>query len=444
MISQNRRYATFAVLTVVAVAGAAWEFVDNARQGRSPPAEVAQPSGNEASGGGEAAERKGAYRTPDGAIALHLEQSAQRIAGIRTKTLAAATWQPQRIGYGVIQDDPSASFTVRAPVAGVVSVPDHRPWPDLGSRLEKGDVIGAIEPRVVPFERIDLAARLGTAHADVVSTTAALGAARLAYQRARRLNADGKIVSDSVRQDAEVSVKSLQAKLQAAQENERLIAASTKAASGPTGPLPMQIDRGGEVVAVTAQPGESVENGQAILQVTQFGTVLARIVLPPGDTAVSQHGPATVLVLGHNDHPLTGERVASIGVDPKTQGETLLIRLHTDGFALRPGQAVTAYVPSEGQPLTGVIVPREAVVRYSGSALVFVKTQSETFEQREIATDHPVDAGWFVAGGLKPGDRVVTVGSQTVLSEVFKSQIPAGEAGEAPGSEEREARERGK
>ncbi len=444
MIQPVRRYATFALLAALAVGEVAWALIDTARRSEPEPAVAAQPAGTGDTAGGEAAERKGVFRTPDGMIALHLEQSAQRAAAIKTKTLAAVAWQPQHRAYGAIQDDPSASFTVRAPVAGVVSVPDHRPWPGLGSRLQKGDTIGAIEPRVVPFERVDLASRLGTAHADVVATTAALGAARLAYQRAKSLNTDGKIVSDSVRQDAEVALKSLQAKLQAAQDNERLIADSMKAATGPTGPLPMRIDRGGEVVAVTAQPGESVESGQAILQVTQFETALARVVLPAGDPAASQHGPATVLVLGHDDHPLTGERVASVGVDPRTQGETLLIQVHADGFALRPGQAVIAYIPSEEQPSVGVIVPREAVVRYSGSALVFVKTEAETFEQREIATDHPTDAGWFVSGGLKPGDRVVVVGAQTVLSEVFKSQIPSGDADEAPGSEEREASERGK
>jgi hypothetical protein len=37
--------------------------------------------------------------------------------------------------------------------------------------------------------------------------------------------------------------------------------------------------------------------------------------------------------------------------------------------------------------------------------------------------DDPVAGGYFVGSGISAGDRVVTVGAQTLLSEEFKSQM---------------------
>jgi len=45
----------------------------------------------------------------------------------------------------------------------------------------------------------------------------------------------------------------------------------------------------------------------------------------------------------------------------------------------------------------------------------------------------PVSGGWFATRGFAPGDRVVTSGSQQLLSEEFRSQIQVlgeGEEGE--------------
>lgn len=392
----------------------------------------------------EQVEQKGVFRTAEGEIAIHLEGSTQRLIGLRTQPLSPTTLQPEVVAYGVLQEDPSRTFTVRAPIAGVIQAPEDAQWPNVGTVLSDGAIVGAIEPRVVPVERIDLASRLATAHADVASITASLAAARAAFERARTLNADGKIVSDRVRQEAEARVAAEGARLQAATEGERLIAASLKAAAGPTGPKALRADRGGTVIEILAQPGEAIESGQPIMRAARFDTVLAKVVAPAGVSVSGRAGAARVMVIGHEDHPLAGENIAVVAVDPKTQGQTFLIRLRADGFAVRPGQAVTAYLAAPGEPLAGVVVPRDAIVRYAGKAWVYVQTERETFVQREVTTDHSVQDGWFVGTGFKQGERVVTVAAQTVLSEELKAQIPSSEEGKSAAQQEQEKRERQK
>jgi len=67
-------------------------------------------------------------------------------------------------------------------------------------------------------------------------------------------------------------------------------------------------------------------------------------------------------------------------------------------------------------------VPREAVIRFNGTTWVYVQTADNTFQRTEAALDRPLEDGWFVREGLKPQDKVVTVGAQQLLSEELKGQ----------------------
>ena len=80
-----------------------------------------------------------------------------------------------------------------------------------------------------------------------------------------------------------------------------------------------------------------------------------------------------------------------------------------------------------GDPLTGVIVPRDSIVRLEGAGWVYVMNKGgESFTRRKIPLDRPTDAGWFVTGSLKTDDYIVVTGAQTLLSEELKAALIAG------------------
>ncbi|MCX6905594.1 MAG: hypothetical protein NTW03_19370, partial [Verrucomicrobia bacterium] len=71
---------------------------------------------------------------------------------------------------------------------------------------------------------------------------------------------------------------------------------------------------------------------------------------------------------------------------------------------------------------SGVTVPREALLRHAGEVFVYLQTGDEIFVRQEVELERPTESGWFVREGLKPQDKVVTVGAQQLLSEELKGQ----------------------
>lgn len=358
---------------------------------------------------------------------VQFDRDTQQRMGIRSDILVARTEGRAVLAYGQLEEDPSRSFILRAPVAGTVRGNAGRTWPDLGDGLSDDSTVGSIEPRLLPADRVTLSDRLATAKADIEAGKASLAAAQAALDRARTLNADEKNVSDRAVQDAQVRVASEQARLSAATQSASLIEATLNPASGST---PLELARGGEVVEMLVHPGESVESGQPILRVTRFDRLLARVAVAAGQAIAPGVNAATIVPLGGEEHPLRGERVAlAATVDPKAQGQPFLFRVSDPSLRLRPGLSVTAYLELPGPARSGVVLPRSAVVRQSGQAWVYVQTGDGQFARRAVVLEEPAGPGWFTAS-VRPGDRVVTVGAQTLLSEEFKSQIEVGEESE--------------
>jgi len=79
-----------------------------------------------------------------------------------------------------------------------------------------------------------------------------------------------------------------------------------------------------------------------------------------------------------------------------------------------------------GQPLTGVSIPRQAVVRTEGRGWIYIMgAGGDSFTRMEIPLDRPLEGGWFVGSGVSTNDYIVTTGAQTLLSEEQKASLKA-------------------
>jgi multidrug efflux pump subunit AcrA (membrane-fusion protein) len=402
-------------VTVAAVAGALlWSFLARRAELASESASD-QPIGSVPSVSQDAG----------GETIVQFSAEKQKLLDIRTQALAAMSKPNETMAYGRLEEDPSRSFVLRAPVSGVAREGPGNKWPEFGQTLADRTVVGSIEPRLAPADRITLGDRLSSARAEAESGAAALAAAQASLNRARTLNADDKNVSDRAVEEAQARLAAEQARVTAANRSISLIESSLASLSGAAAPL--ELVRGGQVVEVLVHPGESIEAGQPILRVARYDSLLARVDVPAGDVVSGDVATANIVPLGYENRPLRGQRISlAAAVDPRTQGQPFLFRVDNPSLALRPGLSVTAYLEAPGAPRKGVVIPRAAVVRQSGRNWVYVQTAADRFTRREVALEDPTAEGWF-SRSLSPGDRVATTGAQALLSEEFKSQIQVGE-----------------
>jgi membrane fusion protein, heavy metal efflux system len=91
---------------------------------------------------------------------------------------------------------------------------------------------------------------------------------------------------------------------------------------------------------------------------------------------------------------------------------------------LKPGMFARVTLGSDGDAPSVLAVPRAAVQRHAGEAMVFVATGDGRFERRPVAIGRTTDDWVEILQGLDAGEPVVTAGAF-----LLKSQASAGQLG---------------
>lgn len=119
------------------------------------------------------------------------------------------------------------------------------------------------------------------------------------------------------------------------------------------------------------------------------------------------------------------EREAPIIVHPRigrtSSGEAAIL-LDDEGLRLAAIETAPARAVS-GR----AAAPRGAILRYDGRQWAFVEAEPGRYVRRQLELAEPLDEGWLVRRGVAPGEKIVTVGAQTLLSEELKSAIQIGD-----------------
>jgi biotin carboxyl carrier protein len=188
---------------------------------------------------------------------------------------------------------------------------------------------------------------------------------------------------------------------------------------------PLIVTRGGIVTQVGAQPGEMVQAGQLLLEVTDYDEPVARIAWPPdappapAEVRLALSSPGAKSVRGR----LIG---AAPSADAVTRLPAYLYRAERGWTGARPGAAVVATIPDRGAPSRGVVVPDRAIVQWQGLTWAFLQHGAGRFQRVRVPIDRPV-AGGFLAVAIGAGDTVVVRGAEQLLSEEFRARVTVGD-----------------
>lgn len=186
---------------------------------------------------------------------------------------------------------------------------------------------------------------------------------------------------------------------------------------------PVLVARSGTVSRVLAQPGELVQAGQELLEISRYDAPLVQVAWsddlpePPGSMEFSAGAQGRV----------RGTRVGPAPeADPVTHQPAFLYRVTRGWTSMRPGTSVSAWL-ADPRSTRGVLIPSAAVVQWDALAWVYQVREPGRYVRVRVPTEHPVPGGWLVPGGFAAGDSVVIRGAGQLLSEEFRARIVVGE-----------------
>lgn len=299
------------------------------------------------------------------------------------------------------------------------------PAPVLGMRVERGQVLGTVLPRLP--DTLDRA----TLGADLRQLRAELGAAEGQLARDERLAADGAVPARQL-EESRTRVEVARARLAGAAG--RLAQFDAGAAGRTTGggrtAFQLRSPLAGTLVEIHPASGQSVENGEPLFTVVDLSRVWVHAdIFEPDIARVAGATRATFKVDGHEAPfeiaPPDGS-VVTVGklVNEKTRTVPMIFEVgNTDG-RLRIGSFASVFIAT-GAPRVAVAVPDSAIVDDAGREVVYVQKQGESFERRVVTTGIR-SGGWTeITSGLAAGEHIVTRGAYAIKLAAAGGAVPA-------------------
>ena len=121
-----------------------------------------------------------------------------------------------------------------------------------------------------------------------------------------------------------------------------------------------------------------------------------------------------LLLADNTVYPQEGEvNFANREIDPKTGTLTIEALFPNPDGLLRPGLFVKVRALLNTYP-DAVMIPQRAVMQLQNISQVFTVTDSNTLKTSIVETGPKSGEGWIIRSGLRAGDRVAIVGSQSL------------------------------
>ena len=325
-------------------------------------------------------------RLPDGTA--FIAKPTQRLLEIRTAAAKPETVRPAVNLIGRVIGDPNRTSVVQSIHGGRV-IPLERGIPRIGQSVSKGDVLAQVEPYLPLADRTTISEKTG-------EIEQLIAVAETKLRRLRPL-AEANAVPRSQVTDIEAELAGLRLRREAIRNTR-------------TEPELLRAPTDGVITVAKVVPGQVVQPQDMLFQVVDPRAFWVE-ALVYGTVDATSLADATSVATGGQTMPL-----AFRGFSRALQHHASLVHfaVSVPPPDLSIGQPVTV-VAKSGAPVTGIVVPREAVVRSgNGEAIVWLHVEPERFEPRPVRTQ-PFDATRLVvAAGVTEGERVVTRGADLV------------------------------
>ncbi len=367
--SRSRLVPAAAVMVIFILASTAYALAHEGHDHGAPP--TAMPTGD------------APRRLEDGTV--FLPKPSQRLLEVRTTVTKPEQAQKAVTLVGRVIGDPGKVGLVQSVTGGRILAPEGG-LPRIGQPVRKGQVLALVEPPLAQADRTTISERVGEIEQQI-----AVAETRL--RRARQL-VERNVAPQTQVIDAEIELEGLRAR--------REIVRQTRVE-----PEPLRAPVDGVVAAARVMPGQVIATQDVAFQIVDpSGFWIEALVFGEIDPAAIASATA---VAGDG----ASLQLAFQGFSKALQQQAALVHFSVENPppSLKIGQPVRV-VAQGGEPTSGIILPRDAVVRAAnGDAVVWRHTDPERFEARPVRAEAFDATRVVVRGGLQPGERVVVRGA---------------------------------
>ena len=184
---------------------------------------------------------------------------------------------------------------------------------------------------------------------------------------------------------------------------------------------------GGTVVLRKAVLGEAAEPGQALLALADLTTLWLELSIPVEQVAFIEKGLDVEAAFDCLPSVSVKGKLSWVATSIDDRSRMLKARavIPNERGVLKSGMFGKAHITLESV-VSSLRVPKDAVQRFEGNPYLFVKEDEDLYALRRVVLGNKTDADIDVIVGIGENDRVVAVGTFTVMSEYLKSRLGAG------------------
>lgn len=386
-----------------------------------------------------------ALEEPEGAMPFLLEQQ-WKIGMVMRQVQRRSLTQRLQVP-GKVEAPQDAMAAVGAPLAGRLMAPSGGSLPQVGDRVEAGQVLGTLVPpmtlsdasameankasrhaidtelqlRLFEVEARALEIREAVHHSELELAFAQRALARVVGLRAKGLGTqseleDAQLAVELALHDGE-GASGLEEAFESMRQQLELLKADNadRGESAALGPQPLIAPIAGEIIEASHVAGEHVESDDSVYRIMNLERVWIATHVSEFDFAeVSATNGALLEFAAYPERrfDVLGEmngRVVNVGrvVNPETRTIELRYEADNPDGLLRAGMFVDAFLETQ-HARDAVAVPESAIVMDNGQPVAFVLWHGEAF-RKVVLTLGIRDGGYVeILDGIEEGDRVVT------------------------------------
>ncbi|RJP82439.1 MAG: efflux RND transporter periplasmic adaptor subunit [Desulfobacteraceae bacterium] len=184
--------------------------------------------------------------------------------------------------------------------------------------------------------------------------------------------------------------------------------------------FPVQADATGYVTQKMVNPGDYIERGKAIFEITDLSKVWVLFDVYESDMSWIQKGDTVEFIVASLPGETFQGKIAYLDpvIDPKTRVSKARVEIQNSEAKLKPEMFVTGTVQVRLPAKTKVMaVPKTAVMWTGKRSVVYVKNKSDkgvNFSMREVTLGPSLGESYVVEDGLQIGEEIALSGTFSI------------------------------